>query len=90
MRVSAQAHRIRGFALFSLLFLFVAGGWAADTVRVTYLANEGFLIARGEQKVLLDALFPGIDNYPVPAAETVADIQSGEAPFDVRPRRPRA
>lgn len=39
-------------------------------VRITYLANEGFLITSGETKVLIDALFgSGIEGYPVvPAA----------------------
>ncbi len=54
----------------------------AEPVEVTYLANEGFLIARGERKVLVDALFPGIPNYPVAGAELVADMVAGEPPFD--------
>ena len=37
-----------------------------QTVDVTYLGNEGFLIAAGDRKVLVDALFgDGIDGYPV-------------------------
>jgi L-ascorbate metabolism protein UlaG (beta-lactamase superfamily) len=41
-----------------------AGEETPQGVRVTYLANEGFLIEAGETKVLVDALFgAGLKNY---------------------------
>ncbi len=38
---------------------------AAEGVEVTYLGNEGFLIAAGDVRVVVDALFDdGIKGYP--------------------------
>jgi L-ascorbate metabolism protein UlaG (beta-lactamase superfamily) len=51
-------------------------------VVVTYIANEGFLVERGEKKVLIDALFPGIRHYPTPSREVATALERGEAPFD--------
>lgn len=52
------------------------------TVGVTYLANEGFLIADGEQKVLIDALFgDGIQGYPVVPQEPRAQLEDATGPF---------
>ena len=53
-----------------------------SSVEVTYLANEGFLIARGEKRVLVDALFPGIRHYPVVPDQVAAAMESGRSPFD--------
>lgn len=53
----------------------------ASGVTVTYLANEGFLLASGEEKVLIDALFPGIDNYPTVPATVRADLVAARGPF---------
>ena len=53
----------------AVLFLILATPWAAaagEGVELTYLGNEGFLIAAGETRVLVDALFgDGLSGYPV-------------------------
>lgn len=56
----------------------------APTARVTYVANEGFLIDSGGKKILVDALFHGevIDRYHAPPAETQTKLETAAAPFD--------
>ncbi len=54
----------------------------ATEIEVTYLANEGFLIAAGEGKVLIDALFPGIAGYPRLSGQLKADLEAARPPFD--------
>ena len=59
----------------------------ADTrtpLRITYVANEGFLLQAGEKAVLIDALFGGkqLGFCEVPTADTVAKLAAAEAPFD--------
>ncbi len=61
--------------------------WAAAPlgaqVSVTYVANEGFLIAAGELRVLVDALIDeGIDGYPRPPASMRPALEGALAPFD--------
>ncbi|MCI0486353.1 MAG: MBL fold metallo-hydrolase [Blastocatellia bacterium] len=52
-------------------------------VEVTYIANEGFLIASGEQKVLVDALVrEGVKPYPVPSSATRERLEKAQSPFD--------
>lgn len=42
------------------------GQGSPSSVGITYIANEGFLLASGEQKVLIDALFrEGVSGYAV-------------------------
>ncbi|MCP3993815.1 MAG: MBL fold metallo-hydrolase [bacterium] len=57
----------------------VAGGG-----KVTYIANEGFLIEAGGKKILIDAFFsdPTLDFCHVPDAETLRRLEAAEAPFD--------
>lgn len=50
-------------------------------LRVTYLANEGFLLQSGEQKLLIDALFPGIRNYPRVTGSLREDLLAARPPF---------
>ena len=49
-----------------------AGAAPAPDASVTYVANEGFLIEVGDEKILVDALFhdPTIDFCHAPTAET--------------------
>ncbi|MFQ5526263.1 MAG: MBL fold metallo-hydrolase [Thermoanaerobaculia bacterium] len=54
----------------------------APPVTVTYLANEGFLLAAGDDRVLVDALFPGIRHYARIEGETRARLLAARAPFD--------
>lgn len=71
---------IRTLALGCVVTL-TAAGLRAE-VEVVYLANEGFLIASGESKVLVDALFPGIDGYPRLRGGLKADLRAARPPFD--------
>jgi len=53
-----------------------------EGVEITHLANEGFLLVAGEDKVLVDALFPGLRGYPRVPEPLRADLEAAEAPFD--------
>jgi L-ascorbate metabolism protein UlaG (beta-lactamase superfamily) len=52
--------------------------------RITYVANEGFLVAAGDASVLVDGLFggPSLDWADVPSAETQERLRAGAPPFD--------
>jgi len=54
-----------------------------DAVQVIYIANEGFLIQSGPDKVIIDALFhdDALDYCDVPSAELLARIEAGTPPF---------
>ncbi len=53
------------------------------TLEITYLANEGFLLRRGEHSVLVDALFgdglPGYANVPGALRQV---LEAAQPPFD--------
>jgi L-ascorbate metabolism protein UlaG (beta-lactamase superfamily) len=52
-------------------------------IEVTYIANEGILIATHDKKVLIDALFDNPNpNYAAPSKDMLEGMQSGRAPFD--------
>jgi L-ascorbate metabolism protein UlaG (beta-lactamase superfamily) len=53
-------------------------------LRVTYIANEGVLIAAGPHKVIVDGVFgdPRIDFCDVPTADLLTRIEQGAPPFD--------
>lgn len=51
-------------------------------VDITLVANEGVLLAAGEKKVLIDALFQAYDDYPVAPAATQQALTRARAPFD--------
>ena len=54
-----------------------------DTVDVTYLGNEGFLIAAGETSVLIDALFSdGIAGYAVVPPKPRRQLEAAAGPFE--------
>ncbi len=58
---------------------------ATDTsgVEITHIANEGFLIAGGGRRVLVDALFSsGVQGYPTIPADILSKLEAGEPPFD--------
>lgn len=58
-------------------------GAPPDPLVLTYIANEGVLLASGHHKVLIDALFDGPDSaYRAPSPETLDKIIKGAAPFD--------
>lgn len=55
---------------------------AANALEVTYLANEGFMIAGGGRKVLIDALFgEGLDGYAVVSPAQRALLEQAREPF---------
>lgn len=52
-------------------------------LEVTYLANEGFMIAGGGKKVLIDALFgEGLSGYAVVSPAQRELLEQARAPFD--------
>ena len=57
---------------------------AENAAKVQYIANEGFLIEVGAQKVLIDALFDNqsINWCHVPDETTLRKMENAEAPFD--------
>lgn len=55
----------------------------ADGARITYVGNAGFLIERGEHKVLIDALYrTGVPGYVVHSKELQTQQENGHPPFD--------
>lgn len=55
---------------------------SATALEVTYLANEGFMIAGGGKKVLIDALFgEGLKGYAVVSSTQRALLEGARAPF---------
>jgi L-ascorbate metabolism protein UlaG (beta-lactamase superfamily) len=68
-----------------ILLVAAASPEATDSepeVEVTYIANEGFLIAAGAKKVLVDALFPGLPGYQAVKGALGSRLESAQAPFD--------
>lgn len=57
---------------------------SAGPLGVTYLANEGFLLETGEQKVLVDALFgkEDLSFCEVPSADLLKQMVNAEPPFN--------
>ena len=54
-----------------------------NNLKITYIANEGFLFTSSTKKVLIDALFTvGYGAFPVPSQETLSKIKDANAPFD--------
>jgi L-ascorbate metabolism protein UlaG (beta-lactamase superfamily) len=82
---------MRGTLAVAVSFLLGAGSLAraegapvGSSVRITYVANEGFLVSAGDTAVLVDGLFGGrpLDFADVPAEETLEKLRTGAAPFD--------
>ena len=75
----------------AVLSLLLALSWNSPTragedgtpgVRITYLANEGFLLETGDTQVLIDALFgSGLPNYLVVPAAIRADLEGARGRF---------
>ncbi len=54
-----------------------------EQIEITYLANEGFLLASSDHKVLIDGLFrEGVEPYPNLSAELRETIETAQPPFD--------
>jgi L-ascorbate metabolism protein UlaG (beta-lactamase superfamily) len=74
--------------LFLVIFSLGLTGWGRDRGReeplvLTYVANTGALVAAGDLKVLVDALFDKPNpEYRGPAPEVLEKIMKGAVPFD--------
>jgi L-ascorbate metabolism protein UlaG (beta-lactamase superfamily) len=56
---------------------------AQDSINVTYIANDGFLISAGSENILIDALFnKSFDQYDVPSERLRTEIIEGKSSFD--------
>jgi L-ascorbate metabolism protein UlaG (beta-lactamase superfamily) len=55
---------------------------AQEGVDITFLANEGVMLAAGGKKVLIDALYVKYRGYALPAPSTQATLAAAQAPFD--------
>lgn len=56
---------------------------AQNDLKVTYIANEGFLLETASNKILIDALFSeGYGAFQVPSKELTELIIAAETPFD--------
>ena len=53
-------------------------------IKVTYIANTGFLITSGTQKILIDAIFhnPKITYCDIPSEEILFKMEEAQFPFD--------
>jgi len=68
---------------FVALLLLVGSPLSAADLEVTYLANEGFLLACGETRVLIDAFVPEpYLTYGAVPEETWQSMLDRESPFD--------
>jgi L-ascorbate metabolism protein UlaG (beta-lactamase superfamily) len=70
--------------LWPLLALVVAAAFPiqGDGVTVTFLANEGVMLAGGGKKVIIDGLYVHYKGYALPPDSTQASLQAARAPFD--------
>jgi ankyrin repeat protein/L-ascorbate metabolism protein UlaG (beta-lactamase superfamily) len=59
-----------------------AAGAAGAPLDVTYVANEGFLIARGDKKILIDATHKNPWNYPQTGERVFSMMLESRPPFD--------
>lgn len=82
---------MKTLVIFILSVIFITAGsfsHAADnssikTARVTYIANSGFIVNVGTDKVLFDGIFQnGMDKYLEPDQQTVELMKNGLHPFD--------
>jgi|WetSurMetagenome_2_1015567.scaffolds.fasta_scaffold04816_5 L-ascorbate metabolism protein UlaG (beta-lactamase superfamily) len=56
---------------------------AQNSVEITYVANDGFLISNGSKSVLIDALFDtSYGRFDIPAEPLRTEIIEGKAPFN--------
>jgi L-ascorbate metabolism protein UlaG (beta-lactamase superfamily) len=56
---------------------------AQESIDITYIANDGFLISGQSGKILIDALFnKSFDQYDMPSEQLRAEIIEGKSSFD--------
>ena len=58
------------------------GRTAEERIEITYLANEGFLLTSGNDKVLIDGLFREVDGYASLSLEWRETVETAQPPFD--------
>ena len=85
--MNAQRHRIcRSFAVVFFLILPVLAAACSYNrpLRLTYIANEGFMVEVGGTKILIDAFFGGLqgDWADQPDETTAGKLARAEPPFD--------
>ncbi|OEK07141.1 MBL fold metallo-hydrolase [Roseivirga misakiensis] len=69
--------------LFIVLSLFLPLALVGQNLEITYIANEGVLIANNNQKVLIDALFDDFyKQYSSPSEKVVTSMMASENPFE--------
>ncbi|MBN1926016.1 MAG: MBL fold metallo-hydrolase [Prolixibacteraceae bacterium] len=74
------------FFIVGILVLISDYSFASSNIksaRVTYIANSGFMVQLGAQKIMFDGLFRnGMDRYLEPEELTVSLMKQGLSPFD--------
>jgi len=75
---------LRSIKLILLLILFPTMAFSQETCKITYIANEGFLLEVHGKKVLIDGLFDHIEGdwCDSPTKNTVAQMEASAPPFD--------
>ena len=69
--------------LWTIIMVLIISCSNEKTVKVTYIANCGFLVENDQNKILIDALFSKGYNQYLVANDSVTDgIINGETPFD--------
>lgn len=66
------------FLLYFIVGIFHAASLPCQTIRVTYIANDGFLVSAGGKNVLIDALVDnpwGYDNTPEDAFRAMLGLE---------------
>ena len=76
--------------LTAMLVLSVSQSYLQETekipkneVKITYIANTGYMVETENSKVLIDAVFNnGLRNYMIPSEEVLKKMINGDTPFD--------
>lgn len=78
-----MTRNILSIALLAVVLAQPCSSQSANGVTVTFLANEGVMLAGGGRKVLIDALFERYSTgFALPADSTRAALAAARAPFD--------
>ena len=84
--MNAQGHRIRrslAVEFFLILPVLAVACSPNRSLQLTYIANEGVMVATGSHRILIDALFDAPNPvYAAPPPELLEEMIGGEAPFE--------
>lgn len=70
-------------ALMTIFCFFLSFLIQGQQLEITYIANEGVLLEKGDHKVLIDALFDGyFDDYMHPDKTLRSQMTNGQSPYD--------